>query len=650
MVNKDGSSYKWVLYTLLFMSVVIGVLGLISWNPLVGGTTLMLLMLTLFVGSFIKAYICQHENGQEKPNKDNKTGQIEPKLDIEELKRSQRLLRYATAILALLSLMTTAEGMKSFVFDETWMAYLGSFAVQSILVVFSLLLCRFYVHVSKLLWPQFIKKVACSLLVAFFCIFLVVSSTFSFSYIANNAYQGNWLSDSEMIIQTQLTEAVHDLQRENNHRGDIILESIRSKADGTLATTISVASKQEKDEVSADIKEYVEVLQLGDDYSDESVVRSWDLMYQSYPQYIKDIDLLSNEYDTVWLPKFENYVKKYNTIVSQINSWDAETVSSNTVDLHINDVSSSINQLKQMIRDIENWKSHKLKNDISAQRSTYQSACSALIEQFNTLAGYLEHIRSLTEELSDFTQNSIDTSFNSMMSKIYLIGVDDTISVADISKEITDLALKASADENFSSEDFIEIMDLRDLLVSYSDYKELEAEITNFINSNIQNNYQIIRDTDKGGTVDTTDSTLPPANKPTDATDAIDESEWRETRSNDFNEFYKLVKSLPVVDDKHTSYDETEVILEVSQIHRDLLGDATEFEKAFSFFKYRFPFMAYFSAFIAVFFDLGSFFTGCFLYVTEFFETKKKEKGSAEEGKPDQNDGSSTNTETGKPL
>lgn len=45
-----------------------------------------------------------------------------------------------------------------------------------------------------------------------------------------------------------------------------------------------------------------------------------------------------------------------------------------------------------------------------------------------------------------------------------------------------------------------------------------------------------------------------------------------------------------------------------------------------NYFKYKFPVMAYFSAFIAVFFDLGSFFTGCFLYATEYFDIKEKAK------------------------
>lgn len=64
----------------------------------------------------------------------------------------------------------------------------------------------------------------------------------------------------------------------------------------------------------------------------------------------------------------------------------------------------------------------------------------------------------------------------------------------------------------------------------------------------------------------------------------------------------------------------------VTVYQRDLLGNLTNFEKAFNYFKYKFPVMAYFSAFIAVFFDLGSFFTGCFLYATEYFDIKEKSK------------------------
>ena len=632
--KKSLSSYAWILWTIIFVLIATSILMLMLWKPLVGCATVLLLLLTLFVGSFMKAYTERHNNSQ--PNNGN-SFRIEQTLTKDELKRSQLLLRYATAILAFLSLLTTAEGLQGFVFDSDkgWMAYLGSFAVQGILVVFSLMLCRFFVFVNQLKWPGYIKTLANGILVIFFCVALIVSSTFSFSYIANNAYQGNWLSDSEMIIQTHLTEAANELRRENDLRGEIILANIRATADEKLEEAIENVSGKEKDTTYTEIEEYISMLSLPP-YADASVVRSWELLYQTFPRYEKDIDLLANEYDTVWLPKFEGHVSKYNTIAAKVKGWNGENISSNAVVFQINDVSSSINQLKQMVKDIEKWKSHKLNNDISAYRSTYQSACSALIEQFNALNSYLEHIHSLTEQVDDLTQSNLDTDLNSMLSKVYLLGIDDTISVVDISKEITDLALKVSVNEEFSSEDMAKILELRDLLVSYNDYKELEAEITDFLNSNLQNNYQVTRETDEEKKVDSTETTPPSANGPTEPVDVIDESGWRKTRSNDFNEFYKMVKSLPTVDDDKTSYNETEVILEASQIHRDLLGETTEFEKAFNFFKYRFPFMAFFSAFIAVFFDLGSFLTGCFLYVTEFFKPKHEDKQPSEENKPDQ--------------
>lgn len=131
----------------------------------------------------------------------------------------------------------------------------------------------------------------------------------------------------------------------------------------------------------------------------------------------------------------------------------------------------------------------------------------------------------------------------------------------------------------------------------------------------------------------------------------VSEEEWKEQRNNDFYEFYTYVKSLPDVENVIVSkedpneeaatseelekYNDTEVLEIISLLQRDLLGEITNVEKAFNYFKYTFPKMAYFSLFIAIFFDLGAFFAGGFLYVTEFFlmgkKKKCKRKGGSEE-------------------
>ncbi len=158
MSTGTEKSKAWIFYTLLFVFITLVIFTMINWNPLLGCVCLFLTFLTIIVGSILKAFF---NNG----NIGNRTIVL---LDMEELKGSQRLLRYATAILAFLSLLTTANGMKSFVFSESWMAYLASFAVQSILVVFSLLLCRFFVQVIDLGWALYIKRIVNGIMVVFF--------------------------------------------------------------------------------------------------------------------------------------------------------------------------------------------------------------------------------------------------------------------------------------------------------------------------------------------------------------------------------------------------------------------------------------------------------------------------------------------------
>lgn len=637
MSNNKGSAnhFPWRLATFLFMTIVLGILGIVLWNPLIGCICLLLLLLTVYVGSVLKAY-SEYIPHTETSGQGSSRTYIP--LKSEELAGSQRLLRYATAILAFLSLLTTAEGMKSFVFDDSWMAYLGSFAVQSILVVFSLLLCRFGVHIMHLKWPKFVRKLVNGAMVMFFCLSLIVSSTFSFSYIANNAYEGNWLSDSEMIIQTHLMDSAYNLRRENEYRGNLILNGINETADDKLSGAIDSINTLKTDDLTKELDNYLQATSLLT-YNAVDLSIDWDLVRDSYPEYLEDINVMADSYDNrTYLPGYQRNVEIYNNILGDVNSWDVN-VPSLAVTAHIATLSNSISHLESLRTDIDNWRTHSFNNDIAYYRTDYQNACTDLINHLTNLKANLEQILSLTEQLASIEKDSISADLNAILSDIYLLGVNDDVTATEISTKLTDLALQASGDENFTSQNIASVMELRDLLVNYNDYKELEAEITDFINSNLQNNYQVIRDTDKEKEADTTDPILPPANESTVLADVIEESEWRETRSNDFNEFYKLVKSLPIVDDDNTSYDETEVILEASQIHRDLLGEATEFEKAFNFFKYRFPFMAFFSAFIAVFFDLGSFLTGCFLYVTEFFETKQEGEQPPEENKPDQDRG-----------
>lgn len=76
------------------------------------------------------------------------------------------------------------------------------------------------------------------------------------------------------------------------------------------------------------------------------------------------------------------------------------------------------------------------------------------------------------------------------------------------------------------------------------------------------------------------------------------------------------------------TYMADDVLDEASTLQRDFLGELTDFENAIIYLKYDYRMMAVFSAFIALFWDLGTFFVGCFLCYSEMFKVKKRSSSS----------------------
>ena len=253
-MGTKKASWGWFIRTCLIAGLVLGLLFLLVTWPLIGLWTLLGLILFVTVGSVLQAKL-GHAGKEDIDKKDL----IRP-LSERDLNNSQRLLRYATAVLAFLSLYSTAAGMQSFVFSAAWLAYLGSFAVQSILVVFSFLLCRFFIQIMLLKWPLYLKRLASCLLILFFCWALVMSSSFSYSYIANTAYEKSWSSDSETLIQKYLLEAAYRLREENERRGDTILGNINIVAGNCLSGVISTAQSQTKSKLEQELKNKIQSL------------------------------------------------------------------------------------------------------------------------------------------------------------------------------------------------------------------------------------------------------------------------------------------------------------------------------------------------------------------------------------------------------
>ena len=592
-MNTGEKKYRaWKRDTLLFVVAVLSLLIITLWKPFIGFFVTLLLFMTIIVGSVLKAY-----SQTEETKFDSKDIKV---LAEEEVNNSQKLLRYATAVLSFLSLLTTANGMKSFVFATSWMAYMGSFAVQSILVVFSLLLCRFFVQVTFLSWPIYIKKLTKILLVVFFCVALIVSSTFSFCYIANSAYKDSWPSDSEIIIQNYFMNEVYKLREENEYRGEVISSYINEIAKEKLLRLIDNSKIQERKELNDNLTKNIQAFNYEMQNSNGIDINEEEFLNIS-PRNRKDLELLYANYNSTYKAPFLDNVTLYNDIVNVINGWKNMDIDytdiMNMTDKMISQIDSACSNLSDLRETIDNdWKTYSFVNDISTYRGTFKIKANSLIEEFDKLKTYIIKLREDAVNL-DINENNDATSteLDQLLSQIYLLGIDKDVKVENLVETINDLVIKASNSSSFKSEDVKEITMLKDALMKYYDYLALENELDTFINDRVKKVYNI---------------------------ENYDATNWEKERNDDFNTFYTYIKSLPDLSklNMNTEYDSVLVIEEASVLQRNLLGKLTDFEKAFNYFKYKFSIMAYFSAFIAAFFDLGAFFTGCFLYVAEYLK------------------------------
>lgn len=284
-------------------------------------------------------------------------------------------------------------------------------------------------------------------------------------------------------------------------------------------------------------------------------------------------------------------------------------------------IQTAVASLESAKTSIDSWQTSGQRVDHSAYKENYKLACDGLVQKFNTLSRVVDDLYESAKEWDKLENERNIDELNDVLSQIYLLGVDTKIEMSDLVEKINSIAIKATSNENYSNEDIKNIIVLKDALVSYKKYVELREDLSDFSSKRLQITYQILnKDKDK--------MTEKSQQSTEDQTEyVVSEEQWRDIRNTDFNRLYTFIVSLPDASGNEIGgRDVSDVMEEASNLQRDLLGDITSFEQAFIYFKYRFPVMAFFSLAIAVFFDLGAFFTGCFLYATEYFTFKKEDE------------------------
>lgn len=540
-------------------------------------------------------------------------------IDERELSNAMRLLRYATAILSFLSLMTTASGMKSFVFDTDWKAYLGSFAVQSILVVFSLLLCHFYVMIGTLShFGKAAKALMLSALTVFFAAALVVSSCFSYVYISGNAYKNSWTGDSETLIQEYLLRETAELKERNALLGEQFLKNIGADIQITLEGDIKSYSEKKEAAVLEEVSKF-QLEGYADSQSDLekiNITANIERLNEDRGANPVQLEEIQSAYNIIgWdvmveaFKEYENAVTKVSALVNPVAGTGGTALEEMTKEL--SDISSSLQKIIDdvglAISNVDGLSTSNYRFNIIPIRNTFNSRANTfknfVQRQKDDLDDLIARINIACGDTSNSGEISVTDQLEVIRRKIYLLNSkrsDLDSEIQDIVGSLSGLLAKLSESDAVTTESIASLTSLSERINEYGKSLALSNDIQAFMGNDLGQMYSF------------------------DENSEVEKEEWRATRDEDFRQFLSMLHELPdpllleeTYQNEHTQKeyrDAATILKEAEIIRRDLLGQLTAFEKSLNYFKYDFRKMAFFSAFVAVFLDLGAFLTGCFLY------------------------------------
>lgn len=574
-------------------------------KPIFGITFLLVVAVNLLVYGLLSPFATQDKNIHIIGSK--------------ELSNSTRLLRYATAALAFVSLLTTANGMQSFVFakDQGWLAYLASFAVQAILVIFSLLLCHFYTVIGQLKSiTDTGKRLLLCALTTFFAAAFVVSSSFSYSYIAKNAYASSWNGDCETMIQTYLIREAGLLDKENDRIGGLLLDAIIGDVGSNLKPAVDAYNQTLNTGAANSIANFklnnytLKDISIADDIAN---------LHIRFPSRTEDINNIQSSYQGSFEYPLMDCQKRYNDVVKSL-----QTLSSGSdlnavqklmeqADVELNGIIKEINNL---LANIDGLKSFHFQLDLSTIRTKFKLAAESFkifieAQINNTLQPALSEVKQANAGLTNNLTGSVPIldQVEEIQRRIYLLEANQSTSssteIASITTMISDLLQDLAGKDILGAGDVRSLMSLSDQLKEYGKYLDLSNELETYLSTDLAKTYFFSGD------------------------GAVTAEAWRAERDGDYHQLFSMLKELPNppsgedwggTQNGSEQYDAAATLDVASRMRRDLLGDVTEFERSVNYFKYDFTQMAIFSAFVAVFLDLGAFLTGCFLYGTRHLQ------------------------------
>ncbi len=576
-------------------------------------------------------------------------------LNSKEVKNGIKILKIAVTGMSMLSWLTTAGGLKEFVFREAdWQAYIASFAIQAILIVLSLAYCQLYGWLkSATLFSKRFGKIIIYVITGLLTVSMLCSSSFSYVYIVEGIYSDCRAKDENIILEQFLMEQSTLLQSENEKWGESYKDNLL-KAVTAVDTLLSEQQNVEVNEKASDVCEYIKKVNLTK-YSQKiaeedrfNEIKMEQIYAENRNQKRTEVEgvLLSFQswygtYDTC----LEEYGKKYDLLNDFVTSEEDNSKLINAMksidwEMGENQLGAMSDKLVSLGSEVSVYEGYMYNKEISGYKAALVNVIGSLKQEVDTLKTVYTEVKKLMNSYEITTDN--DVEHNKDLSKVVGIIIEKDVSKSDVDEVLTSirdnvnlLKMNDEGEQELDTKSLNALSDLLTYFEKYKEYLELNEDLETFLKENLGTTYIINEQLDN--VEDELNGII-----------YLTEEEWRNVRKKDLAEFIRLLKLLPEkesftegnvvlndeiireisdkVDDEMTDdtevFDRNQVLERAYTLNRDLLENITSFEKAVNYFKYDFNMMAYFAAFLALFFDLGSFGAGCLFFALQSYKKK----------------------------
>ncbi len=541
--------------------------------------------------------------------------------------RTKQALKYAIAMLTIVSFFTTSNGLSKLMTDShALIPYLVSFGIQIFVLVIGTNLWAILKKNKKepnICNTNHKHRLFSVFITAAYVFSVCFSSFFSYVFLSNSVYSKVKTQDYNIEIERFLNLETKNLKNINDIEGDLIKNTLRSYLPEIQNIYNIVSStninKNEQIQENLNLTKYT-VSEISFAFSVDNTIESFADLNSFQIARLYDMRNALDSIESAYPAHYASYESIFNRINDNLLNED--------IDLLLKEINVNKENINLLFKEVDNIsdESHSgFNNALQQTKSNARIRLNGLLNAYDTLISVCERIqkntsdndikideiRSLLYSVSDITEEDLENIQNSLNKLI--------VSYQDINNQNT------QDEEIFST-----VSDCITYLGEYKKYLDLKKSIETYEKTVLKQVYIISEEKKQEA-----------GNN--DSIKKVNSKEWNKDRREDLGEFISLLKSLPDTNtllnltentnDKykkilkeHSDYQE-DTLKEAYLLSRNKLETISATETALLYMKSDFNTMAIFSLLMSLFIDITPFLVGTYMnFNTKEIKDKDKEE------------------------